>query len=315
MFLVAPEILRAEFPDPALGEEIVPVPTMGGVQFWTDEFFFHQWHIQRNALNDQCRLLDAGNYRYAAGTFAQCRAAMEKIKRQRKLPPMEGKAVIVLHGLGRSHASMETMAEFLRDKGKYTVFNFNYSSTRHEIAHHAKVLAGIIDQLEGIEEIHLVAHSLGNIVVRHYLGDQLAKPGGRLDPRLGRFVMLGPPNTGSLMASALGENELFALFVGQPGQQLGRRWAELRPRLAVPPMPFGIIAGGQGNEEGLNPMLPGDDDGVVTVESTRLTGAADFMVFPLLHTFLVDDQQVMQCTVRFLQEGYFVSAEARRPVK
>ena len=55
--------------------------------------------------------------------------------------------------------------------GGYEVFNVTYPSTRDDIGEHARSLAHIIDNLDGIEEVNFVAHSMGNIVIRHYLGD------------------------------------------------------------------------------------------------------------------------------------------------
>ena len=93
------------------------MPTLGGKQFWADELFFHQWRIQRNALDGRCRLLDGHNFLHASGTFAQCRAKLEQIRRQRKLPPMTGKAVIVLHGLFRTRSSMSRLCRYLQEQG------------------------------------------------------------------------------------------------------------------------------------------------------------------------------------------------------
>ena len=120
------------------GEDLVPMPTLGGQQFWSDELFFHQWRIQQNCLRQEFRLLDGRGLRHAAGTYEQCRAVLEDVKRRQKLPPMDGKAVIVLHGLGRSHTNMETMARYLHDNGHYTVFNVTYPSTQREIGEHAR---------------------------------------------------------------------------------------------------------------------------------------------------------------------------------
>jgi hypothetical protein len=85
--------------------------------------------------------------------------------------------------------------------------------------------------------------------------------------------------------------------------------------LGTPSFEFGIIAGGRGNENGYNPWLPGDDDGIVSVESTRLAGAADFLLLPLNHAELRSDDKVLECTLRFLQHGYFVSPEKRQPIR
>ena len=94
-----------------------------------------------------------------------------------------------------------------------------------------------------------------------------------------------------------------------------RDWANLEAQLATPPGPFGILAGGRGAATGYNPWLEGDNDMVVTVESTRLPGAADFAVLPVVHTLMMDDRRVQEYTVRFLERGYFVSEAARSPIE
>ena len=53
---------------------------------------------------------------------------------------------------------------------------------------------------------------------------------------------------------------------------------------------------------------------MVTVESTRLAGAADFAVLPVLHTIMMDDATVQEYTLRFLRHGYFVSEAERHPI-
>jgi pimeloyl-ACP methyl ester carboxylesterase len=311
--------LYAGEPGPAerlsAGVKSLPMPTLGGMQFWADELFFHEWRIQRNAITGHCRLLDGNLLRHASGSYEQCLRTLDEIKRQRNLPPMQGKAVVLLHGLGDTRLSMARLGKHLERHGGYTVFNVVYPSTRGSVADHARSLANVIHHLEGIEEIHLVGLSLGNIVIRHYLADHTDEATGRRpDPRIKRFVMLGPPNHGSIAATDFGKSRLFNRVLGEPGQELGRHWTWLESSLAVPQCPFGIIAGGLDNEAGFNPLLPGDDDGVVTVASTRLAGASDFIVVPVLHPLLPTDPKVMQYTLSFLQHGYFVSEDKRAPV-
>jgi hypothetical protein len=301
--------------EPSSGLPTVAVPTLGGTQFWGDERFFHQWRIQRNVLTGHYRLLDENDSRHAWGSYDQCLARLEQIKRERRLPPMRGRAVILLHGLGRSHAAMDKLGKHLRQQGGLAVFNVTYPSTQADIASHARALRNIIEHLDGIEEINFVAHSLGNIVVRRYLGDQGdAAAGRRPDRRIKRFVMLAPPNHGSLAALTLADNGAFQAVAGQSGQQLGRDWDKVEGKLATPAFPFGIIAGGKGDSKGYNPLLPGDNDGVISVTTARLAGAADFVVVRALHTFMMDDPKVVEYTLRFLQKGYFVSAEQRQPI-
>ena len=293
----------------------MPMPTMGGKQFWADEFYFHKWRIQRNVFTGHYRLLDEDNWRHAWGTLAECRSALDKIKLQRKLPPMRGKAVLLLHGLADVSSVMEPLAKRLEEQGGYRAFRVVYPSTRESIADHARSLARIIESLEGIEEIHFVGFSMGNIVIRRYLADQTDPARGkRPDPRIKRMVMIGPPNHGSELAADLAGNPIFQAVAGEPGQALGAHWVWEERSLAVPQFEFGILAGGQGNQKGLNPLLPGDDDGVVTVAGTRLAGAADFLVVPGLHPLLPRQSKVQECTLRFLKHGYFLSPERRQPI-
>jgi len=305
--MAGPAALLAEEPiSSEANREIVPMPTLGGKQFWADELLFHQWRIQRNVLTGHYRLLDGNSLRHASGTFDECRAVLEDVKRRGNLPPMHGKAVIVLHGLAHSRTAMNELAKYLEEKGGYAVVNVGYPSTRGAIADHARSLGRVIENLDGVEEINFVAHSMGNIVIRCYLAQQTDPAGGRQpDRRIKRFVMLGPPNQGSEAATALADNELFKALLGQAGQELGREWVWLAGNLATPRCEFGIVAGGLGNEHGFNPLLPGDDDGVVTVESTRLEGAKDFVVVPVLHLPLIYSQRVQEYTLRFLQTGRF----------
>ncbi len=108
------------------------MPTLGGKQFWGDEAFLHGWHIQKNALTGHYRLLDERNFRHAWGNLAECQNRLAQIRREQKLPPMQGPAVIVLHGLVRSHSSMGNMAQFLRESKK--VFDLQ----RH-VSHHPRL--------------------------------------------------------------------------------------------------------------------------------------------------------------------------------
>jgi pimeloyl-ACP methyl ester carboxylesterase len=283
--------------------------------FWTDLLLFHDWRIQTNSFTGHCRLLDDQNRRITWGSFDTCKAKLDAIKRQRNLPPMSGRAVILLHGLADPRRNMGDMKEYLEDTGHFTVLNFTYASTQDAVGKHAAALAQVIDNLEGIDEINFVAHSLGNLVIRHYLADKTdAAKGLRPDPRIKRIVMLGPPNQGARLAKQYGDNGVYRFFTGTSGEQLGKKWNELQAKLAIPACQFGIIAGGSIAGTDGNPLLDGDDDFVVAVEETRLAGARDFIVLPVIHAVMMDDARVRECTLRFLEHGYFVSEEKRQPI-
>src|SRR6185503_12645664 len=140
-------------------------------------------------------------------------------------------------------------------------------------------LAKLVDGLEGVQEVNFVAHSLGNLVIRHFLADRANSSDPRPRSwRLGRIVMLAPPNQGAEIAMQFRHNPIYQTVWGETGRELAEEWSSLSQKLAVPSCQFGIIAGGVGNSVGRNPLLSGDDDFVVCVEETRLVGARDFCV-------------------------------------
>lgn len=287
--------------------------TLGGKQFWTDIHHCGGWRIQENAVSGHFRLLDHENRKQLSGTFQECLDRKNQLLNSGDMEPHQGRVVIVLHGLMRATGSMRKLAQYLRDYGDFAAVDFEYASTRRPVAYHAEALAKVIDSLgPDVTEINFVAHSMGNIVVRHFLADIEQRT---LDREFGRMVMLGPPNQGSKMATVMRWSFLFNVIAGPAGIQLGAGWDKLEPHLATPNFEFGIIAGGQSERQKLsNYLLNGKDDFTVSVEETRLPGATDFMVRPLLHATMMSQAVTLKATLNFLENGYFESAEKRVPI-
>jgi pimeloyl-ACP methyl ester carboxylesterase len=279
--------------------------TMGGRQFWGDVKFFRGWRIQQNVFTDHYRLLDPKDNRHAFGSFKTCCDKLEETKKKLKLPPMSGKAVIEIHGITRSSKTYYAMGPALEKDG-YLVVPFDYPSTRIDITQAASYLNRVIQSLDGVDEIDFVVHSLGGLVTRAWF-----KNHG--DPRVKRIVMLGVPNRGAEMADMLRKSSAFRLILGPAGQQLVTGEKSPIARLPVPPCEFGVIAGGRG-ADGYNPLLAGDDDLIVSVESTRLAGAADFLLVRSIHTFLLSNPDAIDATVRFLDTGHFRKDGSRKPI-
>ncbi|HEX5103176.1 MAG TPA: hypothetical protein VFV87_05165, partial [Pirellulaceae bacterium] len=191
-----------------------------------------------------------------------------------------------------------------------------YASTRRSLDDHARSLARVIDNLNDAERIDFVCHSLGNLVVRRYLGEaNQPEPKWQVDKRIKRMVMLGPPNNGAHFAELFKDNTLFGVVAGPSGKQLAATWPQASQRLAAPPaIEFGILAGGQGNSLGLNPLVPGDDDLLVSVAETRLPGARDFRLMHCRHGAMMSDADVRQCILCFVEHGYFTAEDERQPI-
>jgi hypothetical protein len=162
---------------------------------------------------------------------------------------------------------------------------------------------------------------MGNIVVRKYLKDlEKLTPAMRPQVTFGRMVMISPPNHGAEIADELGANPMLAqaaeLLAGEAAKELAPKqgWPTLEPQLAIPSFPFGIIVGGRGNDEGYLPMVPGDDDGLLSVATQKLAGASDYIQTGGLHQLMPNYEEVRAATLSFLKNGYFTSKDAMRPI-
>ena len=282
------------------------VRTLGGRQFWGDVRFFRGWRIQHNVLLGQHRLLDPEDKRFHSGTLEECEERLNRFRDELNLKDMSGRAVILIHGIGRSSKSFRSMAKALQEDG-YTVVGFDYPSTRVSIPESAEYLHKTIQSLEGIEEIDTVCHSMGGLLLRAYLQKHN-------EPRFRRAVMLGVPNKGAQMADILKGNPLFKVVLGPAGQQLVTDNDGIIPKLPAPNFPFAVIAGGRSAAKGYNPILPGDNDSTVTVASTRLPGAADFLLLPVIHSFLMNNDQCVEATRHFLTHGQLVHDREPQPI-
>ena len=216
-------------------------------------------------------------------------------------------AVVVLHGLGRTPRNMQRLADRLSAAG-YAVHNLGYPSTRGRSDDWIARLAERIARRCGdAPRVHFVTHSLGGIVTRALLARDEVRP-----ERLGRVVMLAPPNQGSEWVDRIGDWSGFRLVFGDVASELGTAPGSWPNRLPPADFPVGVIAG----DAIVNPigawLVPGDSDGTVSVARTRLDGMHDFIVVPHSHTFIMDAPRVAEETLHFLAEGRF-SEDALRP--
>ena len=308
---------RAQLPGNAGENFNIEARTLGGKQFWTDIRIQGGWRIQQNSETGHFRLLDSVNVRKTWGSQGDCEHTLNQRIANGEVQPYRGKVVILLHGLIRSSESMAPLAESLRQRGFATI-NFRYASSRSSLQNHAAALRNVVEMLgDGVQEIDFVGHSLGNIVVRGYVGqvDQATGKPLPVDPRIKRMVMIGPPNQGSQMARVVQNTLAFRLAAGECGQQLSRGWDELEKEIGIPKFEFGIIAGGQPDELPVsNALVSGKDDFTVSVEEAKLAGATDFVVAPLFHSTMMFNEDTIEWTQNFLEHGYFKSAQDRQPL-
>jgi pimeloyl-ACP methyl ester carboxylesterase len=208
--------------------------------------------------------------------------------------------VVLLHGLARSSDSMSKMSQALEAAG-YHVCNVSYPSREHpiEVLTRDFVLPTVrACMVNPTDEVHFVTHSLGGIVVR-----QLAKSAPEL--KIGRVVMLSPPNHGSEVVDQLGELALFKFINGPAGLELGTDRESVPQSLGAPSFQLGIITGDRTINLLLSLLIPGPDDGKVSIESAKLDGMAGFCVVPASHPFIMKNELAIEQTLVFLANGAF----------
>jgi pimeloyl-ACP methyl ester carboxylesterase len=208
--------------------------------------------------------------------------------------------VILLHGLGRSSRSMVKLEKNLTEQG-YRVLNVNYLSTKHPIEYLADELLDSVIQEWGNKagsRLHFVTHSMGGIVVRYYLKQHKL-------PNLGRVVMISPPNQGSELVDQLKDKFVFDKSRGPAARQLGTDKNSFVLNLGPVDFELGIIAGSRSMNPFYSSILPGPDDGVVTVERTKVEGMTDFLVMPYSHRSITKKKKVIAQATYFLEHGSF----------
>ncbi|MBC2716431.1 MAG: alpha/beta hydrolase [Desulfobacteraceae bacterium] len=208
--------------------------------------------------------------------------------------------VILLHGMGRSELSMQPLEEFLTENG-YSVINTGYPSTTKTVETLAdKYLSDMVEQCiqKGADKIHIVTHSLGGIITRQYLQNHSLPQGSRI-------VMISPPNKGSELADEFYDLFIYEWINGPAGQVLGTGPESLPNKLKSVTGEIGVIAGGSSLNPLYSYLIPGEDDGKVSVESAKLDEMADFLVVPSSHSFIMRHPEVLKQVVFFLKNGAF----------
>lgn len=193
---------------------------------------------------------------------------------------------------------MGALARDLRTAG-YRVRNVSYPTRPYDIAtlvqrYVEPAITGCGDQAP----VHVVTHSLGGILIRLYLQRASLPPASRI-------VMLAPPNHGSEVADYLRGWWLYRWLFGRVGQQLGTGADSIVRELAPLSCEVGVIAADRSIQPWFAHLMPGENDGVVSVVSARLEEMCDFLVVHNSHTLLMFDRHVRGQVKHFLANGCF----------
>jgi hypothetical protein len=209
--------------------------------------------------------------------------------------------VYVLHGLGRGKSAVKLLALRLEEAG-FQVERIGYKSINRspqEILH--SVTVQINSSLPDSDyTVHFVGHSLGGLMIRAYLDSNRVK-------NLGHVVLIGTPNQGTPFVDKYRDSWWMKLLGPMP-LALGTDENSFPNSIASPYYPVGIIAGTTeiiNNEK----VIPGKDDGIVPLESTKLEQMTDIIILKTNHAMLPKSRKVANQTINFLQHGKFIKSD------
>lgn len=207
--------------------------------------------------------------------------------------------VVLLHGLARSSGSMGSFETYFERNG-FAVTNIDYPSRKETVE---ELSAGLEERLAPLcadprTRLNFVTHSLGGILLRHYLAHHDCAA-------LGRVVMLSPPNQGTEIVDKIGDTAWFKKVMGPSAVELGTDPNSVPVTLGPVEFELGVIMG----DRSINPigssMIPGEDDGTVSVASARVDGMKEFLVVPSTHTFILKSREAMEQARHFIEHGAF----------
>ncbi len=204
-------------------------------------------------------------------------------------------AVVFIHGIWGTAANLMPLAARLALEG-YDPHLFSYNSVTKTPQENAEKLQRYIGRIEA-DIIHLVAHSLGGIVMKHLMHSYD-------HARIGKTLMLGTPINGSEVAKDLNKNEIAKLVLGRATERglLG----------GAPPwpvgQPLGMIAGDK--DVGVGKILKkggldGPNDGVVKLSETMSEEVTHRYEISYSHTAMLLTHDLAISVLCYLRDGHF----------
>ena len=202
--------------------------------------------------------------------------------------------IIFIHGLFMNGVDMSLLRYRFKKSG-YDTYQFSYKSTKYTPFENAQKLSEFINFIK-CKKINFVCHSLGGIVLRHYISLYSTQ-------KLNNIVMLGTPNQTSIVAKTITKWML--------GRKLLGMSVENGLTGVLPPWngkkKLGIIAGYfPVGSELVTPIIKNPNDGTVSIEETRLDGSKDHITLNCSHLGLLFSKKVFLQTKHFLEHSCFM---------
>lgn len=207
-------------------------------------------------------------------------------------------SVVLIHGFLLSHFHMVPIKRVLRCTN-FDVYNFEYPSRNNTIEGHA---CNLVNTLQYIaqnnpgEPINFVTHSISALILRYALN----LPECPYEAKIGRAVLLAPPNQGTVLGRYVQNFPGISFIFGDKSGRELLTWGpeEMSCLGQFPPtMNVLVIAGNKGTH-----LFFGDapNDRFLLVEETRLDTPHEHIVMPITHGDLINRSPSLYKIRKFL---------------
>ncbi len=197
---------------------------------------------------------------------------------------------ILIHGMGRTPASMLILAMRLRSAGIRPHF-FAYSAAFERWKTCVNRLESCIHQHTRNDEFIIIGHSLGTVLTRGVLPSLNHKPRA--------CFFLAPPTKACFAARKLAPLRLYKLLTGEMGQLLAN--PDFMDSLHLPDIPTKIYAGNAGLRGRYSPFGEQANDGVLSVTETLLPTIPTETV-PAVHTFIMNKKVIAEDIIKLTKK-------------
>ncbi|MFN0065505.1 MAG: esterase/lipase family protein [Chlamydiales bacterium] len=205
--------------------------------------------------------------------------------------------VVCTHGFFRSSKCMIPIGSMLKSEG-YNVCLWDYQSRKKTIEGHAEDLICVLQQIavrNPGEPIHFVTHSLGGVIVRA----AVSHPDCPQEAKIGKAILLAPPNSGSCFARTFREWKPVQWIFGQrSGRQLLNYTADEMHALGTFPetMDVVVIAG----DKGTDVWFSTPNDGKVSVNETYLRSPHTHLTILASHRWIMTSRWTLNFVKEYL---------------
>lgn len=216
-----------------------------------------------------------------------------------KLEATEG-SVVCIHGFCRSYKCMIPMGNTLRNAG-FSVYLWDYQSRKGTIEQHAEDLVEVLNAIakkEPGKPIHFVTHSLGGIVVRAATNH----PDCPEEAKMGKAVLLAPPNKGAALARQFRECPPIRWVFGKKAgfQLLTFEELDMQCFGRFPETMKVMVIAGTKTPTFFQIWVKEPSDGKVTVQETYLDTPHIHQILYVSHSWIMTSRESIGITKDFL---------------